>query len=91
MIDLVEHTRVYFYFYNIRLIMFLLFYKLDVDECKEDTEGILCPDNSKCINLDPQEDPRGFRCECHNGKPPVNRECDSKSKTNFRKDSLKQK
>ena len=60
--------------------MFSLFYKLDVDECKEEMEEILCPDNSKCINLEPQEDPRGFRCECHNGKPPVNRECDSKSK-----------
>ena len=63
----------------------LVSYFPDVDECEQFSEGILCPNNSKCINLEPREDPRGFKCECHNGKPPVNRECDSKSDILFLK------
>ena len=50
----------------------ILLWITDVDECEEDVNGIMCPDTSKCVNLDPVEGPNGFRCECPNGKPAVN-------------------
>ena len=58
------------------MVFHLWTYITDVDECELDVNGTLCPETSKCVNLDPEVDPKGFRCECPNGKPPVNKECD---------------
>ena len=79
MICLLENTRTFSGILTPLVSYLFHLCKPDVDECEQFTEGTLCPDNSKCINLEPREDPRGFKCECHNGKPPVNGECDSKS------------
>ena len=47
----------------------------DVDECQFD----VCPRDSECENVEPTDDPRGFRCICTaTGNPPVNGGCPGK-------------
>ena len=60
----------------------------DVDECRFD----VCPRDSECENVEPTDDPRGFRCICAaTGNPPVNGRCPGKESPRLKVNFLKKK